>query len=195
MSNNDEIHNDCNLAVYLNLPEYFHDAGEKLREHYYFNLKLVQILENTPNIKNRVVEHIKLILDRIDDYGKFVKELLIIYIYVFLDTQPVIDLILSYVPFKTVVMQKLTDIINYQEYQITHPEFMEYMLSNFTINKRFVSIKKNSEYKKRMFRIYMKTMIICRKWYDNILEKRYTPDGNGAIEAKNHFIESVRLRY
>ena len=29
-----------NLAVYLNLPEYFHDAGEKLREHYYFNFEL-----------------------------------------------------------------------------------------------------------------------------------------------------------
>jgi hypothetical protein len=35
----------ANLAVYLNLPEYFHDAGEKLREHYYFNLKLIQMLE------------------------------------------------------------------------------------------------------------------------------------------------------
>ena len=69
-----------NLAVYLNLPEYFHDAGEKLREHYYFNLKLIQMLENTPNVKNRLIEHISLVLARIDDYGIHVKELLIIYI-------------------------------------------------------------------------------------------------------------------
>jgi hypothetical protein len=100
-----------NLAVYLNLPEYFHDAGEKIREHYYFNLKLIQMVENTPNVKNRLIAHVRLVLARIDDYGKFVTELLIIYIYVFLDKQPVIDLLLSHQRFKTAVMQKLTDII------------------------------------------------------------------------------------
>jgi hypothetical protein len=182
-----------NLAVYLNLPEYFHDAGEKLSEHYYFNLKLIQMLENTPNIKKHLIKHVKLVLERMDDYGKFVKELLIIYIYIFLDKQSVIDLILSYAPFKTVVMQKLTDITNYQEYLITNPQLLEYLIQNFTMNKRFLSIKKNLEYRKRIFRIYMKTMVICRKWYDNILEKRYAPGGNGAIEAKNHFIKCISL--
>lgn len=193
----DEIHNDCryscNLAVYLNLPEYFHEAGEKIQEHYYFNLKLIQMLENTPNVKNRLIDHFKLVLNRMDVYGIHVKELLIIYIYVFLDTQPVVDLILSHKPFKTVVMQKLTDITNYQEYLNTNPQLLEYLINNFTVNKRFLSIKKNSEYRKRTFRIYMKIMVMCNKWYDNTLEKRYAPDGNGAIEAKNHFIESVRL--
>jgi hypothetical protein len=182
-----------NLAVYLNLPEYFNDAGEKLREHYYFNLKLIQMLENTPNVKNRLIEHIKLILERIDDYGIRVKEILVIYIYVLLDAQPVIDLILSHARFKIVVMQKLTEITNYQEYQNTNPQLLEYLINNFTVNKRFLSIKKNSEYKKRIFRNYMKTLVICHKWYDNILEKRYAPEGNGAIEAKNHFIECVSL--
>ena len=73
------------------------------------------------------------------------------------------------------------------------PLGLEYLINNFTVNKRFLSIEKNSEYRKRIFRIYMKTMVICRKWYDNILEKRYAPDGNGAIEAKIHFIECVSL--
>ena len=162
-----------NLAVYLNLPEYFHDAGEKLQEHYYFNLKLI--------------------LDRINDYGIHVKELLVVYIYVLLDTQPVIDLILSYARFKIAVMQKLTEITNYQAYQNTNPQLLEYLINNFTVNKRFLSIEKNSEYRKRIFRIYMKTMVICRKWYDNTLEKRYAPEGNGAIEAKTHFTECVNM--
>jgi hypothetical protein len=182
-----------NLAVYLNLPEYFHCAGEKLREHYYFNLKLIQMLENTPNVKNHLIAHVRLLLARIDDYGIHVKELLIIYIYVLLDVQPVIDLILSHQPFKTAVMQKLTEITNYQEYQNTNPQLLEYLINNFTVNKRFLSIKKNSEYKKRIFRNYMKTLVMCNKWYDNILEKRYAPDGNGAIEAKNHFTECVNM--
>ena len=61
---------DCNLAVYLNLPEYFHDTGEKLQEHYYFNLKLIKYLENTPYKKNCLIEHIRTVLNNIDDYGK-----------------------------------------------------------------------------------------------------------------------------
>jgi hypothetical protein len=183
----------ANLAVYLNLPEYFHDAGEKLREHYYFNLKLIQMLENTPNVKNHLIAHVRLVLARVDDYGINVKELLIIYIYVFLDKQPVIDLLLSRQRFKSAVMQRLIDITNYQEYQITNPQLLEYLINNFTVNKRFLSIKKNSEYRKRIFRNYMKTMVMCLKWYDNILEKRYAPDGNGAIEAKNHFIECISM--
>ena len=181
--------NDFNLAVYLNLPEYFHEAGEKIPINYY--LILIQMLENTPNVKNRLIDHIKLVLNYIDNYGIHVKELLIIYIYVFLDTQPVVDLILSHKPFKTVVMQKLTDITNYQEYLNTNPQLLEYLINNFTVNKRFLSIKKNSEYRKRTFRIYMKTMVMCHKWYDNSLEKRYAPEGNGAIEAKTHFTEML----
>jgi hypothetical protein len=178
-----------NLAVYLNLPEYFHDAGEKLHKDYYLLFK--EKLENTPDNKNDLINHLLFVLNDINDYEELVKEILIIYIYVFLDTQPVIDLLLCNVRFKSVVMQKLTEIINYHEYQNTNSQLLEYLINNFTVNKRFLSIKKNSEYRKRIFRIYMKTMVICRKWYDNIVEKRYAPDGNGAIEAKNHFIECV----
>jgi phospholipid N-methyltransferase len=39
----------------------------------------------------------------------------------------------------------------------------------------------------------MKTMVMSRKWYDNILEKRYAPEGIGAIEAKTHFIELLNF--
>ena len=184
---------DCNLATYLSLPEYFHDAGESLRENYYFNLKLIKILENTPNVKNRLIKHIKLVLDRMDDYGIYVKELLIIYIYTLFDTQAVIDLILSSVPFKTAIMKKLTDITNFQEYRNTNPQLLEYLTNNFIVNKGFLSIKKNSDYRKRMLRIYMKIMVIYLKLYDNILEKRYAPDGIGAIESKNHFNDLLKI--
>ena len=181
-----------NLVEYLNLPAYFYSDAEKFRkEEGFFNYKLIRILEKTPYNKNILMNHLQDILIHIDDYGVDVKLILIIYIYILLDTQPVIDLLLSNVRFKTAVMQKLTEIYEYQPYQNTR--FLRYMLSNFTINKRFLSIEKNSEYKKRMFRNYMKIMVMCDKWYDNTLEKRYAPEGNGAIEAKNHFIESVRL--
>ena len=178
---NDEY--DCNLALYLNLPEYFHNPGKMIPKKFYFKLK--KSLENIPNTKKRLVHYVSFVLDSINNHDLHVKEILVIYIYVFLDTQPAIDLLLCNIKFKTTVMKKFTDII---EYQNTNPQFLEYMLSNFTTNKRFLSIKKNSQYRKRIFRIYMKTLVICHKWYNYTLEKRYSPEGNGAIEAKNNFI-------
>ena len=74
------------------------------------------------------------------------------------------------------------------EYQVGTNQFREYMLNNFVVNKRFLSIKKNLDYKKRTFRLYMRTMVLCNKWYVDTIEKRYTPGGNGAIEAENHFV-------
>jgi hypothetical protein len=90
---------DCNLAVYLNLPQYFHEAGEEIQAHYYFNIELIKMLKNTSNIKNCLIDHLKIVLDRIDVYGKNVNEVLIIYIYMLLDTQQLIDLILTHTPF------------------------------------------------------------------------------------------------
>ena len=61
------------------------------------------------------------------------------------------------------------------------------MLNKFVSGKRFLSIKKNLEYKTRMFRIYMKSLVICKKWYEHTIEKRYSPGGNGAIDAEKNF--------
>jgi len=87
---------DCNLALYLNLPEYFHNAGKMIPEKYYFKLK--KSLENTPNKKNKLINNILLVLSNMNSQNLRVKELLVIYIYVFLDTQPAIDLLLSHKP-------------------------------------------------------------------------------------------------
>ena len=107
--NNDQIDEyECNLARYLNLPEYFNKAGKKIDTNYYY--KLIKILENTPNNKNRLIEHVKYVLDSMENYNIRIKELLAIYVYVFLDTQPAIDLLLSNKNFKTAVITKFTEI-------------------------------------------------------------------------------------
>lgn len=177
----------CNLAAYLNLPEYFHESGKDIPLNYYF--KLIKLIEDTPNKKNSLINDLRFVLDTMDDFGLGAKEILFIYVYLLLDTRPVIDLILSHVPFKTCVIQKLTEIIKHGDYKNTRPEFYQYVLCNFTTDKRFFLIKKNREYRKKIFRIYMKTNIVCYKWYSDIIEKRYSPEGVGAIEAKTHFIE------
>ena len=172
----------CNLARYLNLPEYFNKAGKKITAKFYY--KLMKNLENTPNDKNILINHVKFVLDQTNYCKTYIKELLTIYIYRFLDTQQSIDMLLSNEKFKTVVISKFTEMTEYPD---GCEQFREYMLNNFVINKRFLSVKRNTDYKKRMFRIYMRTIVLCNKWYDDTLEKRYTPGGNGAIEAKNHF--------
>jgi hypothetical protein len=180
----------CNLAIYLNLPEYFHKHGKNIPRYYYF--ELVRMLEDTPNEKNLLINKFRSILNKMDDFGIYTKQILIIYIYLLLDTQPVIDLILCHERFKTVTLKKLTDINNYDNYKREFPEFLDYISNNFTINKRFFTNKKNSQYRKKICRIYIKTLVMSHKWYFDTLEKRYSPEGIGAFEAKNNFDISVK---
>lgn len=186
--NNEQIYfrdeYDCNLARYLNLPEYFNKAGKKITVKFYY--KLIKNLENTPNDKNSLINHVKFVLNQMNYCKTYIKELLAIYIYQILDTQQSIDILLSNKKFKTAVIRKFTEITECPDDGICE-QFREYMLNNFVINKRFLSVKRNTDYKKRMFRIYMRTIVICNKWHYDILEKRYAPGGNGAIEAENHF--------
>jgi hypothetical protein len=182
----------CNLAVYLNLPEYFHKHGKNIPRYYYF--ELVRMLEDTPVEKNLLINKFRSILTKMDDFGIYTKQILIIYIYLLLDTQPVIDLILCHEPFKTVTLKKLTDVNNSELYKRKFPEFLHYISNNFTINKRFFNNKKNSQYRKKMCRIYMKTLVMSHKWYFDTLEKRYSPEGIGAFEAKNNFDISVKIQ-
>jgi len=173
---------DCNLAKYLNLPEYFNRAGENIDANYYY--KLIKNLENTPTDKKSLINHVKFVLNTMEEYKTYIKELLAVYVYLLLDTQQSIDMLLSNKKFKTAVITKFTEITEYPD---GSEQFREYMLNNFIMNKRFLSIKRNSDYKKRMFRIYMRTLVLCSKWHDHTIEKRYTPGGNGAIEAEKHF--------
>lgn len=186
----------CNLAAYLNLPEYFLESGKDIPLNYYNKLiKAIEVTTNKNKVisakvqKNSLIRHLRFVLNTMDDFGPSVKEILFIYVYLLLDTRPVIDLILSHGPFKTCVTEKLTKIIEHGDYRDTRPEFYQYVLDNFTTGKRFFLIKKNREYRKKMCRIYMKTTTTCYKWYGDIIEKRYSPEGLGAIEAKSHFIE------
>ncbi len=173
---------ECNLAKYLKLPEYFNKAGENIDANYYY--KLTKNLENTPTDKKSLINHVKFVLNTMEEYKTYIKELLAVYVYLLLDTQQSIDMLLSNKKFKTVVITKFTEITEYLD---GSEQFREYMLNNFVMNKRFLSIKRNSDYKKRMFRIYMRTLVLCNKWHDDMIEKRYTPGGNGAVEAEKHF--------
>jgi hypothetical protein len=174
---------DCNLARYLNLPSFFNNTGKKIPTSEYF--MLIKILENIVYDKQYLINCLTRVITNMEMRDVRIKELLAIYMYVLLDTKPVTELILVDTRFKNTICEKFKELIESPE---ASKEFVSYMVSNFVTGKRFLSIRKNSEYKTRIFRVYMKTLVICNEWYIDTMEKRYAPGGNGAIEAEKNFV-------
>ena len=190
LKNNCKTHDEYNfnLAVFLNLPDFFVSDGKKIPKHEYLMLR--NNLENISYDKSYLIKFLGNLITSMDFRDNIrVKQILAIYVYTFLDSKPVTDLILCNDNFKKVVDKKFKE---FTEHYNNNSEFGFYMLNKFVIGKRFLSIKKNSEYKTRMFRVYMKTLVICQKWYDHTIEKRYAPGGNGAIDAEKNFAYLVK---
>ena len=191
---NCRIHDEynCNLAKFLNLPRYFIDAAKQLHSDTYF--VLVKIFQNmsTCDKLGELVENAKTILQLGEVTGnRSLRELIVVFIYICLDIPNVIKHLLSpHDKFKKVVYSKITDFSSFDN-ENGGLEFKKYLSENFVANRRFLSIKKNTEYKKRNFRIYMKTMVLCNKWFSDSMEKRYAPGGIGALQAEKRFMSSL----
>lgn len=192
---NCRIHDEynCNLAKFLNLPRYFVDNAKKLHSDFYFVLvKKFQHFLTCDNMEDLVM-NFKSVFGMLeyDETTKETKELRIMYIYIILDSPAVIKHLLSpHEKFKKVVYGKIEEFSS-SDNENGSLEFKKYVSENFVTNRRFLSVKKNSEYKKRVFRMYMKTMVLCNKWFNDTMEKRYAPGGNGAVEAEKRFLSSL----
>jgi hypothetical protein len=181
-----------NLARYLNLPKEFVNIAKKIKIYDYF--KFVGYLEDSYLIDNKekLISICSNIVDIYSLYDNKARELLIIFLYIFLDTPLVRKHLLSDVRFKNVVNIKLQ---TFDENPIASYRFKKYLMDNFVISKRFLSIKKNKEYRTKYFRIYMKVVVTANKWFNNMIEKRYSPGGLGAVEARENFRQNVKYLY
>jgi len=191
---NCRIHDEynCNLAKYLNLPRYFIDSAKQLHSDTYFVLvKTFQNMSSCDNLGG-LVENVKTIIDLSEKMRVIsLRELLIVFMYICLDIPNVIKHLLSpHDKFKKVVYNKITNFSSFDN-KNGSLEFKKYLSENFVANRRFLSIKKNTEYKKRTFRIYMKTLVLCNSWFSDVMEKRYAPGGKGALEAEKRFLSSL----
>jgi hypothetical protein len=139
-----------------------------------------------------LVENVKTIIDLSEKMRVIsLRELLIVFMYICLDIPNVIKYLLSpHDKFKKVVYNKITNFSSFDN-KNGSLEFKKYLSENFVANRRFLSIKKNTEYKKRTFRIYMKTLVLCNSWFSDVMEKRYAPGGKGALEAEKRFLSSL----
>ena len=184
--NHDEY--NCNLAWYLGLPANFCFFSKKIKKYTYFTL--VNILNNSE--KYTIIElylifkHLFMLFELQETNNQ--KEIIIIYIYTILDEPTFMKELMADSKFKQVIYTKLEI---FKLNTLYSSDFLSYMADNFTINKRFLSIKKNSLYRAKIFRLYIKIIVICNIWFNETMEKRYTPCGNGAIEAKENFITAL----
>jgi hypothetical protein len=181
---------DCNLAMYLNLNRYIYPSKKISKTSYFIFIKNLKYLNNGAN-EEETMNFIKLLMEFIyhnEHKGNSLAELLFIYLFKCIDTSSGYKYMLSNNKFKTTLYKKINDLC---ENVNASKVFKKYMLNNFIIGKRFLSIQKNNEYKTRIFRLYMKTLVFVNKWYKNIIETRYAPGGNGVIEAHKNFLISV----
>lgn len=181
------IHDEynCNLAHYLGLPKFFNFASKKIKKGEYFTL--VSILEEASSYnKEQIANIFKHILYKFDElHSKKIKEIFIIYIFIFLDTSQSIKHLISCFALKESFNSKI--IYFSQKINGSSPQFTKYIINNFEPNKRFASIKKNKAYRKKMIRIYILTVVFINKWYLSTIEKLYKPGGKEYINIKNDF--------
>lgn len=192
MNYNCVIHDEynCNLAYYLNLPKYFNYASRKIKKEYF---KFISILEKSSSFEIiEVVESFHYVMNKfIESYDKKVRQLIIVYMFIYLDTSKCIKYLFQDLRFKKILDEKILSFYILDE--TTTPQFVKYISNNFEPNKRFLSKNKNKQYIKKMTRIYILTILFINKWFSSTLERLYKPGGKGYIDAKDDFQNKASL--
>lgn len=178
---------NCNLAKYLKLPSTFFNVAKLLDKDIYF--LYVNMFERSLVSDNKKI--IRMFRNLISSFESIrnnrVKELIVIFAYKFVDNHL---FLVNDKKFKKAIDEKLDEFI-----LTPKSKFTDYMSCNFQSGKRFLSVQRNNEYRKRVVRLYMKTIVLTNRWFNETMEKRYSPSGIGAIEAKSSFIRNYGLLY
>ncbi len=180
-----------NIAKYVNLPEYFINI---VKNNKFFtrklNIKCFSIYEKHIKLnkdKKECISDIQTILyDTENTFNINNKMILIIFINKLLDTPNMNWFINKNEKFKKVVEDK---IIIHQNIDFL-PEFSEYFKNNFEINKRYISIDLNKDFRKKILKKYIFSLIVFYSIYRNMIHNRYKPGGIGYYECEKRFYEN-----
>jgi hypothetical protein len=177
---------DCNLAKYMKLPKYFHKAGRNMNKKLYFEImNFLKRLDSGNENSNETLMIFRIVLDKAMTLRALrtieLRQLLVVCMYRIIDSSSFLN-----------KNKRLRDVADhkYAEFSETlFDEFNDYMKSNIVVGKRFYFVEKNDEYRKKVFRTYVKTMTIANRWFNDMIEERYSPSGRGQTEAKKSFEE------
>jgi len=177
---------DCNLANYMKLPKYFHKiAGNMSKEFYFQIVNFLKRLDSGKEDMNETLLVFRTVLNKAitpRPRAMEIRQLLVVCMYRIIDSSIFLN-----------KNKRLRDVADhkYTEFSTTEFDvFNDYMKSEIVVGKRFYFIEKNDEYRKKVFRTYTKTMTIANRWFRDMIEQRYSPSGNGVIEAKKSFEEN-----
>jgi len=168
----------------MKLPKYFHKiAGNMSKEFYFQIVNFLKRLDSGNEDLNETLLVFRTVLDKAMTPREVgIRKLLVVCMYRIIDSSMFLN-----------KNKRLRDVADhkYTEFSTTEFDvFNDYIKSNIVIGKRFYFIEKNDEYRKKVFRTYAKTMTIANRWFRDMIEERYSPSGNGVIEAKKSFEES-----
>ena len=195
-----------NIARYLNLPDYIIDMYDDLcydkinyDDDYYISMYELDddnYLIISKNV-SYIVDKINLLID-IEPKYIMKKFIIIVFLYYYFDK--------SFTKIKNnnnknnskiiqVIYDKLEDIKNVYKTEniIYYDIFYNYINETFETGKRFLIIKHNKIYRKKIFKNYMLSIARFNSLYQEIIEKRYAPNGLGYFEAEKHFTEIIKL--
>ncbi len=162
----------------INMYKILDQSNGIMTKDVFFKINML-LLENNNDIDN-ILYCMVYMLDKIQNC-RHVNSKKVLYIYLMV----IIDFILinniSLLSEKSMILENI--IITYQD----DIPYIKYINENFVNGKRFFSIKKNFEYKRRMFKIYMKVVVFANKWFYDMIDVRYAPGGTGYIEAFKDF--------
>jgi len=193
-----------NIARYLNLPDYIIDMYDDLcydkinyDDEYYVSMYKSDddYLIISKNV-SYIVDKINSIIDTEPKYiiKKFI---IIVFLYYYFDK--------SFTTIKNnnknskkclnAIYEKLEHIKNVYKTEniIYYDIFYNYINETFETGKRFLIIKHNKIYRKKILKNYMLSVARFNSLYQNTLEKRYAPNGLGYLEAEKHFTEIIKL--
>ena len=181
------LYHKQSIFSYLNYPE-LNDIFESCSlEHY----KLIQIFEKKYkyNIKS-IHNEMNYFFIKINNPHRFTKYAYIILLLLFIDKKIEISIRKLDSKFNLVCQEKLNEFLNLIENKKHIPNYdliYEFLIKTFEKNKFFLTIKKNKQYRYKIFRLQMLTVSAIWKLYIDTMHKRYAPLGIGYCEARNEF--------
>ena len=183
-----------NIAYYLGLPEIFIEICEYFKkEFYYFDHVYIFELSSKGLLERiEIIHYIRSLFTIIDNMQVEHRDIILIYMFIFLDTESSQTYIMNNAEFKNIADNKMLEFLN--SIEIEQYFLKKYLKDNFVTGKRFFSINKNKEYIRRTFRLYILYSIRLMKILDETLMKSYAPGGAGFNRAFMNFSTTCKLQ-
>lgn len=186
-------HTGCNLAKQLDLPFYYINVYNQNRE-YFDNLNYLDMYKKhsiiDKNNANMIKDIKKLGLECAAVEGTDKKSFLMILVFKLCDTVNMNQHINNHKRLQNDIYLKIK---YYSEISTNiRPEFSQYLKNNFETNKKYLQIKLNKSYRKKIIKKYIRSTMIFYGLYRIVIEKRYRPGGIGYYECEERFYKNCK---